>query len=85
MCLVPLTVVWQRVVVSICLLPVVMGISYEFIRIAGRSNSWLTRLCSWPGLQNQRITTREPNADQIECAIAAMKPCIPKNREDDKW
>lgn len=85
MCLVPLTVVWQRVIVSILLLPLVVGISYEFIRIAGRSNSWLTRALSWPGLQIQRITTREPDASQIECAIAAMKPCIPADLEDDKW
>ncbi len=85
MCLVPLTVVWQRVVVSICLLPIVMGISYEFIRLAGRSNSAFTRALSWPGLQIQRITTREPDASQIECAIAALKPCIPADLEDDEW
>ena len=63
----------------------VVGISYEFIRIAGRSNNWLTRALSWPGLQIQRITTREPDASQIECAIAALKPCIPEDMEDDKW
>lgn len=85
MCLVPLTVVWQRVIVSLCLLPVIVGISYEFIRLAGRSNSWITRALSWPGLQIQRITTREPDDGQIECAIAAMKPCIPEDLEDDKW
>lgn len=85
MCLVPLTVVWQRVIVSILLLPIVMGISYEFIRLAGRSNSPLTRALSWPGLQIQRITTREPDAEQIACAIAALKPCIPEDPEDDKW
>ena len=67
------------------LLPVVVGISYEFIRIAGRSNNWLTRALSCPGLQIQRITTREPDASQIECAIAALKPCIPEDMEDDKW
>jgi uncharacterized protein YqhQ len=33
----------------------------------------------------QRITTREPDAKQIECAIAAMTPCIPENLEDDEW
>ena len=72
-------------IVSILLLPVVVGISYEFIRIAGKSNNWLTRALSWPGLQIQRITTREPDASQIECAIAALKPCIPEDMEDDKW
>ena len=77
--------VLPRVIVSILLLPVVVGISYEFIRIAGKSNNWLTRALSWPGLQIQRITTREPDASQIECAIAALKPCIPEDMEDDKW
>lgn len=85
MCIVPIYQVLPRVIVSILLLPVVVGISYEFIRIAGKSNNWLTRALSWPGLQIQRITTREPDASQIECAIAALKPCIPEDMEDDKW
>ena len=85
MCIVPIYQVVPRMIVSILLLPVVVGISYEFIRIAGRSNNWLTRALSWPGLQIQRITTREPDASQIECAIAALKPCIPEDMEDDKW
>ena len=77
--------IFITLIVSILLLPVVVGISYEFIRIAGKSNNWLTRALSWPGLQIQRITTREPDASQIECAIAALKPCIPEDMEDDKW
>lgn len=85
MCLVPIKVVWLRTVVSILLLPVTVGFSYEFIRIAGRSNSALTRALSWPGLQIQRITTREPDDSQIECAIEAMKPCIPEDLADDEW
>lgn len=85
MCLVPIRVIWLRTLISLCLLPLVVGISYEFIRIAGRSNSKLTRALSYPGLQIQRITTREPDESQIECAIAALKPCIPENLEDDQW
>ena len=85
MCIVPVYQVLPRVIISILLLPVVVGISYEFIRIAGKSNNWLTRALSCPGLQIQRITTREPDASQIECAIAALKPCIPEDMEDDKW
>ena len=77
--------IFITLIISILLLPVVVGISYEFIRIAGKSNNWLTRALSWPGLQIQRITTREPDASQIECAIAALKPCIPEDMEDDKW
>ena len=85
MCLVPFTIIWQRVLFSIAILPLVVGISYEFIRLAGRSDSAFTRALSWPGLQIQRITTREPDDSQIECAIAALKPCIPDNLEDDQW
>ena len=85
MCLVPFTIIWQRVLFSIAILPLVVGISYEFIRLGGRSDSAFTRALSWPGLQIQRITTREPDDSQIECAIAALKPCIPDNLEDDQW
>lgn len=85
MCLVPIRVVWLRTIVSVALLPLTVGVSYEFIRLAGRSNSALTRALSWPGLQIQRITTREPDAGQIECAIAALKPCIPEDMSDDQW
>ena len=85
MCFVPFTVVWQRVVSSIILIPVMVGISYELIRIAGRYTNLFTRIISAPGLWIQRITTKEPDSSQIECAIAAMKPCIPENLEDNKW
>ncbi|MBQ8687348.1 MAG: DUF1385 domain-containing protein [Ruminococcus sp.] len=85
MCLVPIRIVWLRTLVSIALLPLTVGVSYEFIRLAGRSNSTLTRALSWPGLQIQRITTREPDEGQIECAIAALKPCIPEDMSDDQW
>ena len=85
MCIVPVYQLLPRIIISILLLPLIVGISYEFIRIAGRSNSWLTRALSWPGLQIQRITTREPDASQIECAIAALLPCIPEDMEDDQW
>ena len=85
MCLVPIRIIWLRTVVSLLLLPLTVGVSYEFIRLAGRSNSAFTRALSWPGLQIQRLTTREPDDSQIECAIAAMKPCIPKDLADDEW
>ena len=76
---------WLRFALHLALLPVIMGVSYELIRIAGRYDNPLTRILSAPGLWMQRITTREPDASQIECAIAAMTPCIPENLEDDIW
>ncbi|SEH56726.1 Uncharacterized conserved protein YqhQ [Ruminococcus flavefaciens] len=85
MCLVPFTVTWQRIVASLILLPLVVGISYECIRLAGNNDNTFTRILSAPGLAMQRITTREPDDSMIEIAIAAMKPCIPENKEEDKW
>lgn len=84
-CFNPFDIVWQRVLFSLALLPVVMGVSYEAIRYAGRQTNICTKILSAPGLWVQRITTREPDASQIECAIAAMTPCIPENLEDDEW
>ena len=85
MCFIPFKIVWQRVVASILLLPVVVGISYECIRLAGNNDNWFTKILSAPGLAMQRITTREPDDSQIEVAIEALKPCIPKNPEEDVW
>jgi len=84
-CFNPFVVVWKRVLFGFLLLPPVMGVSYELIRIAGRYTNVCTKILSAPGLWIQRITTKEPHDDQIECAIAAMTPCIPENLEDDEW
>ena len=84
-CFNPYKIVWQRVLFSLVLLPLVMGCSYELIRLAGRTDNTFTRILSAPGLWIQRITTQEPDDSQIECAIAAMTPCIPENLEDDEW
>ena len=74
-----------RVLFKLPLLPVVVGISYELIRLAGRYSNPITKIFSAPGLWMQRLTTREPDDSQIECAIAAVKPCLPKDGEDDNW
>jgi uncharacterized protein YqhQ len=85
MCFVPFTVTWQRIIASLILLPLVVGISYECIRLAGNNDNIFTKILSAPGLAMQRITTREPDDSMIEVAIAAMKPCIPENSEEDVW
>ncbi len=85
MCIVPFTIVWQRMLSSIILLPLMVGISYELIRLAGKYTNPFTKILSAPGLYIQRLTTKEPDDKQIECAIAAIKPCIPENLEEDKW
>ncbi|MDE5884566.1 MAG: DUF1385 domain-containing protein [Oscillospiraceae bacterium] len=85
MCFVPFTIPWQRFLCSLCLFPLTVGCSFECIQFAGRSNGLFARMISFPGLQLQRITTKEPDASQIEIAIAALMPCIPENLEDDQW
>ena len=84
-CFNPYTEVLPRVLFGFALLPFIMGVSYELIRLAGRYDNVCTRILSAPGLWMQRITTREPDASQIECAIAAMEPCIPEHMEDEEW
>ncbi|MBD5160195.1 MAG: DUF1385 domain-containing protein [Ruminococcus sp.] len=85
MCLVPFTVTWQRIVASLVLLPFIVGISYECIRLAGNHDNVFTRILSAPGLAMQRITTREPDDSMIEIAITALKECIPEDKSEDKW
>lgn len=77
--------IFVRMLIKIALLPVVTGIAYELIRLAGKYDNIITRIISAPGLWIQRITTREPDESQIECAIAALKAVIPENKEDDRW
>ena len=74
-----------RVVYKLLLLPVVMGISYELIKLAGRYNNLFTRIVSAPGLWLQRLTTFEPDDSMIEVAIAAVTPVLPDKPEDGLW
>ena len=65
---------FHRVIYKVLLMPVIAGISYEAIRFTGKYSQFKpVQILSWPGLALQRITTREPDDDQIEVAIAAMK------------
>ena len=74
-----------RMGTRILCLPIVAGLSFEVIKWAGRSKSKVVQLLSKPGLWLQRLTTREPDDSQVEVAIASMLPCIPENKEEDKW
>lgn len=84
--LIPISIpIWLRTTIKILCLPVVMGIGYEAIKLAGRKDNWFTKTISKPGMWVQRITTKEPTEDMIECAIAAFKDVIPENEDEDKW
>lgn len=71
-----------RTLFKIMLLPLTMGIGYEFIKLAGKHDNALTRILSAPGLWMQRITVLEPTDDMIECAIAAVNEVIPEDGSD---
>lgn len=62
-----------RVGLRILLMPVVAGISYEIIRLAGRSDNIVVQLISAPGMAIQRMTTKEPDRDMVEVAISAVE------------
>lgn len=71
-----------RTLIKLFLLPVTMGLGYEFIKYAGRHENIVTRILSAPGLWMQRITVLEPDEGMIECAIAAVKEVIPEDGSD---
>ena len=76
---------WLRTGIKLLTIPLVVGIGYELIKLAGRRDNWFTRVISAPGLWIQRITTKEPDDQMIECAIAALKEVIPDDPEADNW
>ena len=73
---------WMRVVLKVLCLPIIMSLSYECIKFAGRHENLFTRILSAPGLWTQRLTTREPDDSMIEVAIASMKKVIPENPDE---
>ena len=74
-------ILWMAI--KLAILPVVMGIGYEFIKYAGKHENILVKILSYPGLLMQRITTVEPTDDIIEVAIESIKAVITDNPEDD--
>ncbi len=62
-----------KILIRILLIPVIAGIAYEIIRLAGRSDNWLVRMISAPGLWLQGLTTKEPDESMVEVAIKAVE------------
>ena len=75
-------IIWM--LIKLPLVPLIMGIGYEFIKYAGKHNNALVKILSAPGLWMQRITTKEPDDDIIEVGIASIKAVITDNPEDDE-
>ena len=74
-------IVWM--LIKIAILPLVMGIGYEFIKFAGKHENLFVKILAYPGLLMQRITTVEPTDDIMEVAIESIKAVITDNPEDD--
>lgn len=73
-----------RIILRIVMLPIIAGISYEFIKWQGKSESSLAKVLSTPGLYLQKLTTNQPDDSQVEVAIESLKAVL-KEGEDDKW
>ncbi|HBT65387.1 MAG TPA: DUF1385 domain-containing protein [Ruminococcaceae bacterium] len=71
-----------RTGIKLLTIPIIVGIGYELIKLAGRSNHWLVRAISAPGLWLQRITTKEPTDDMIEVAITSFTEVAPPDDSD---
>jgi len=74
-----------RFALRIALLPVVVAISYEVIKLAGRYDNFLTRIISAPGKALQRLTTREPDEEMIEVAQRALELVLPEDEKEAAW
>ncbi len=74
-----------RVALKLLLLPLVVGISYEFNRLVGRFDNWLTHALSAPGMWLQYLTTNEPDDSMIEVGIEALTLVLPEQEGSDKW
>lgn len=72
------------ILIKLLIMPLVMGVGYEFIKYAGKHDNLLVKILSAPGLWMQRITTKEPTDDIIEVGIEAIKAVITDNPEDDE-
>jgi len=81
----PVSNVLLRIAIQLLVLPVVVGITYEFNRYVGGHENALTNFLAKPGMWMQNFTTNEPDDEMIEVAIEAMKLVIPETEGKDQW
>ena len=77
--------IWIRIGFRLLLLPVVIAISYEIIKLAGRYDNLVTSIVSAPGKALQRLTTREPDDEMLETALEALRLVIPEDEAEARW
>ena len=88
--LLPISNYFVRLLTHLLMLPIVAGISYEVLKGLAHSESPISKILRWPGLQLQRLTTRKPDDGMLECAICAMNAALhglPKHakRTSEGW
>ncbi len=83
----PVTNTWLRTAAHLLLLPLVVGVTYEFNRWVGRhvQENALAKILTAPGLWMQNFTTNEPDDSMIECAIRALELVLPSEKGKDEW
>ena len=74
-----------RILVQLLLLPIVVGIAYEFNRYVGAHDNPVTNFLAKPGMWMQNFTTYEPDDSMIEVAIEALQRVIPEEKGSDQW
>lgn len=74
-----------KIIVKLLLLPIVVAISYEFNRLVGRHDGWLSRILTAPGMWLQNFTTNEPDDSMIEVAIRSLELVLPDKEGEDRW
>ena len=67
---------WQKLGLRLLFLPIIAGVSYELIRLAGKHDNWLMRAVVSPGILVQKITTRKPDKSQVEVAIKSLEAVL---------
>ena len=71
-----------RFVIRLALLPVVAGVSYEILKFLARFDNTFVRIIKWPGLLLQKLTTKQPTDDMVECAICAFKTVMAMDADE---
>ena len=83
----PITNVWLRTLIHLLLLPLVVGVTYEFNRWVGQhvQDNGLAKILTAPGLWLQNFTTNEPDDSMMECAIRSLELVLPEEKGKDAW
>ena len=81
----PISNTFLRMLSRLAMLPFIVAIAYEFNRLVGRHDNWLTKILTAPGMWFQLFTTNEPDDSMIEVAIEALTLVLPEQEGADRW